>query len=265
VQEESDLDKLSVPDIDHVPEIKALPENVKAAKEKGIPTAASVLGPLDQPYYFMRRFEDYMMDFALHPEFTRRMIAFCAEHILLKVVDRALEAGVDLIYVADDLGGEKQPFISPSMYREFIVDWLSEICYRAHRAGAFVEMHCDGNIMSLMDDIVAAGVDAINPVAPGDTDLRVLKQKYGDRLSFRGGLSRHIARMTPQGLVEHWQDRLRIAAPGGGYCIGPSGGISWDTPREVADLLIRMTTTKGCVSKSFSAAAIPNLAVLLNA
>ncbi len=50
--------------------------------------------------------------------------------------------------------------------------------------------HSDGAVAPLLDDFIEMGVDVYNPVQPNvaGSDPQELKDKYGDRICFFGGI-----------------------------------------------------------------------------
>ena len=56
-------------------------------------------------------------------------------------------------------------------------------------------MHSDGAVAPLIDDFIEIGVDVYNPVQPNVTgsDPQELKDKYGDKICFFGGIDQQIA------------------------------------------------------------------------
>jgi uroporphyrinogen decarboxylase len=65
-------------------------------------------------------------------------------------------------------------------------------------------------------------------------DPRILKDRYGDRLCFEGGVS--VQRTLPFGAVEEVRrevlERIAVLGKGGGYILGPSHQIQAGTPPE---------------------------------
>jgi uroporphyrinogen decarboxylase len=62
----------------------------------------------------------------------------------------------------------------------------------------------------------------------------VLKEQYGDRLCFEGGLS--VQKTLPFGTVDdvrrEVEERIRVLGRNGGYIFGPSHAIQAGTPPE---------------------------------
>jgi len=108
-----------------------------------------------------------------------------------------LNRGVHCITWGDDMGYRKGMFFSRQVYKDIMWPWHKRAADLAHRCRAFVEMHVDGNINAIMDLVVEAGIDAINDVGPGgNVDLAQLKERYRDRITLHGGLSRFTSRMS---------------------------------------------------------------------
>ena len=110
----------------------------------------------------------------------------------IKQFEQIWDAGYhfDTIWWWDDMGYKGSTFFSNDLYRELLkpvhkraIDW-------AHNRGIFAELHSCGDIMTRIDDLVDLGLDALNPleVKAGMKPLE-LKQKYGDNLTFHGGIN----------------------------------------------------------------------------
>jgi uroporphyrinogen decarboxylase len=46
--------------------------------------------------------------------------------------------------------------------------------------------HSDGNIMSILPDLIEAGFNVVNPIQPESMDPAEVKQKFGDQLTVHG-------------------------------------------------------------------------------
>jgi uroporphyrinogen decarboxylase len=97
-------------------------------------------------------------------------------------------------------------------------------------------LHCCGNITPILDDIVELGVDVINPVqlAAKNMDSAFLKGKYGDKLSFWGGIdTQHVLPYgSPENVTNEVRRRIEDLATGGGYLLAASHTIQPDVSPE---------------------------------
>lgn len=98
------------------------------------------------------------------------------------------EAPIDGVWVTDDFGESRNPFISAEMYRRIYKPWHKELVERLHKKGLKVFLHLHGNVMSLVDEFVDNGFDSLDPFDPADNmNLSELKSRYGDKRTLTGG------------------------------------------------------------------------------
>lgn len=98
-----------------------------------------------------------------------------------------------------------------------------------------VLFHSDGNLWQIMDDLLDAGIDGLNPLEPlAGMELKPLKKRYGNRLILVGGIdcSQLLPLGTPEEIRQAVQRAMQVAAPGGGLFIGSSSEINPATPLE---------------------------------
>lgn len=189
---------------------------------------------------YLRGFQDWYMDMALDkPKVGALMDAILettmeiARRVLMEVGDL-----VDIVFTGDDLGAQSGPQISPATYREVVkprharfFDLIHEICPHAK-----VALHSCGSIYLLLDDLIDAGVDVINPiqVRARDMDPARLKREYGDRLSFWGGIDSQdvLPNGSPSDVEAEVRRRILEMAPGGGYMIAAVHNVQPDVPTE---------------------------------
>jgi uroporphyrinogen decarboxylase len=96
--------------------------------------------------------------------------------------------------------------------------------------------HCDGSIYRLIPELLDMGVTLLNPIQTNARDMEplALKQSFGQRLSFHGGVD--ITRLLTKGTAEEVRAEIRrlvgVLGAGGGYILAPSHHIQADTPVE---------------------------------
>ena len=113
--------------------------------------------------------------------------------------------------------------MSPRHWREFIFPCLKRVADEFHRRGAFLMVHCDGDIRLLMDMIIEAGVDILQPLQPdAGMDIVEVAQKWGDKICLVGNIdvSHLLPFGTPQEVEKSVKRAISAAAPGGGYMLG---------------------------------------------
>ena len=108
---------------------------------------------------------------------------------LCGLVDSVVEAGVDIITLSDDWGSNQTMLFSPQMWRQSIAPYARRVVAHAHRHGIFVNLHSDGYIMQIMDDLLDMGYDMLHPLQESaGMDPETIKAQYGDQFVLYGSL-----------------------------------------------------------------------------
>lgn len=142
-----------------------------------------------------------------------------------------------MIKVADDLGAQNGPLISPEIYRKLIKPRHQQlISFIKKNSKAKVLFHTDGGIYPFVEDLIEMGVDILNPiqVSAKGMDAKGLKKEFGDSLSFWGGID--TQKILPYGstkdVEEEVKKRIDELAPGGGYILASVHNLQPDVPPE---------------------------------
>ncbi len=229
-----DLDRIEQPDLEqYKPHIEALVKEVGWFKERGYFVESFHNGPFVMTWHWLRGLARFLMDMATNLSFAKRLVEFGMKpqiELSKMIID---EAKVDAIRIGNDMGTTESLFFSPRAYKEVIHPWLERLVNVYHKKGVFVFHHCHGNINLIFKEIVDAGFDSIDPLDPHDgINLAEVKEKYGERITLRGGISKYIGTWNKKQIVEHVADRLRTGAPGGGYVLMSGGGLPHNMPKE---------------------------------
>jgi len=110
----------------------------------------------------------------------------------IELMNEVWDAGYhfDSIFWYDDMGYKGTTFFSVDMYRELLKPFHKRAVQWAHDRGIYAHLHSCGNIMTLIDDLVDIGIDALNPIeVKAGMDPFILKEKYGDKLVLHGGIN----------------------------------------------------------------------------
>jgi hypothetical protein len=137
-----------------------------------------------------------------------------------------------------DFGTQNGPFISPKAYRDLFKPFHVEINNWIHKNTTWKTwIHSCGSIWKLLDDIVDAGFDVLNPVQTAAADMSpvALKQKYGDRLTFWGGgvdTQRTLPFGRPEDVRREVCERMKIFGKGGGFVFNTIHNVQTGVPTE---------------------------------
>jgi len=187
----------------------------------------------------LRGMENLLMDMYLHPEFVEELLDRIVD-FNVAVLRHAVEFPVDGCRFGDDWGNQRAVMMGPALWRRFLKPRLARQYAVAREAGKRVLIHSCGAVAELFDDLIEIGVDCFNPFQPEVMDVFAMKRRYGDRLSFCGGMStqRTLPFDTPAGVRRAAKRLMRECGRGGGYILAPAHDTPKDVPLENVVALI---------------------------
>ncbi len=223
IHERPDLDKFpwdAAADIDfsnlHVIG-KLLPEGMKAI---------AVSGKIFTLTWMLMGFNNFALKLVLEESLVAEVFERVAA-IQLKALERIFEIdSVAGVWAVDDLAFGTGPMISPAALRKHVFPWYKKVADRCHDNNRIFLMHSDGDLSMLMEDLIAIGVDVIQPIDPSCMDIAKVKHQYGDRICIVGNVSNELLRSgSTQNIDARVRELLRDVAPGGGYCLGSGNSV----------------------------------------
>ncbi len=127
----------------------------------------------------------------------------------------------DGLWAWDDLGFKTGPFMSPAMYRAFILPAHKRLFDFAHSKGLPVILHSDGCLKLLLPSLIEAGIDCLQPLeAKAGMHLPEIKAMFGHRIALIGGMDVRALETNDRAVVEdELRRKLPAAMAGGGYVL----------------------------------------------
>ena len=187
----------------------------------------------------MRGMVNLMTDMHEHPTFVDELLgAICQFN--LGLIENGCRDGIDGVMFGDDWGQQGGMLMGPPLWRRFIKPRLKQMYDAAHAAGKEVFIHCCGNIVEVLPELIELGVAVFNPFQPEVMDVYEIKRQYGKHLSFYGGVSTQqlLPYGTPEQVKAEARRLMREVGRDGGYIIAPAHGIPKDVPAENMAALI---------------------------
>ncbi len=132
---------------------------------------------------------------------------------------KLVDAGAGMLTMCSDYCFNRGPFLSPSMFREFVTPYLSDVIASHRQAGAYVVKHTDGNIMPILDQIVECNPHGLHSLDPqGGVDIAEVKLMYGNRLCLCGNVNCGLLQTgTDDEVKASALYSLHHGMPGGGF------------------------------------------------
>lgn len=177
-----------------------------------------VTGPTDEIRY---------MNLALHPELLGPVAELQAKRCMA-TLEWYAEEGVDSVMPCADLGSSTGLFGNPRILEEHVEPWWKAYIDEAHSLGLKVIKHCCGCIWEALPAMVRAGFDGYEGIqASGGMDMKLLKERYGERLTLWGGIwHEHLVLGSPEDIEADARYSIRWGAPGGGFIYGSSHSLA---------------------------------------
>jgi uroporphyrinogen decarboxylase len=187
--------------------------------------------------WYLVGFEKFLTDLVREAEYISVLLDRILEYHLI-IAKRLIELGADIIWAGDDFGTQKGMLMSPELWRRHFkprIEYLFQK-FKQFKPDIKIAWHSCGSILPIIPDFIDIGLDILNPIQPKAAGMgpRALKNLFGDRLSFFGGIDiQHLIPFgTPNEIRQGVWETASILAEGGGYLAGPAHNIQDDTPVE---------------------------------
>lgn len=195
--------------------------------------------------HMLHGFEQTMMDFYLEPEKISRVLDMVLDHKIAQIdeVHRRYGDRVHGLFLTDDWGTQKAPFISPELFDEFFLERYRTLINRYHEHGYDFMLHSCGRINDLVDRFIDMGVDVMNMQQPQTYGIEEIGKRFAGRICFLTTVD--IQATLPTGdpekireeahaLVDNW------GTPDGGFIVfnyGDAEGIG--VAPEISDIMFK--------------------------
>ncbi len=141
-------------------------------------------------------------------------------------VRRGLQAGADIVVIAEDLAGGAGPFMAPEDFRTLILPHMDVLVSEVRREGSHVLLHSDGDVGPLLRDIAGAGFTGVHIGGLGFERFEELfTEARGAGLAVVGGLE-GVDLRSPRKHMEAAVRRCAALRAEGGLLIADDGGLS---------------------------------------
>ncbi|MBN1435824.1 MAG: hypothetical protein JW936_02010 [Sedimentisphaerales bacterium] len=150
-------------------------------------------------------------------------------------VDQALErasvyqknGALDGFALCSDYCLNDGPFLSPTMFDEFVTPYLKQLIAGYREMGFYTIKHTDGNIMPILDSLVATNPHALHSLDPqGGVDIAEIKRKVGNKVCLIGNVNCGLMDTgSDEDIIDSARYALKHGMPGGGYIFSTSNCV----------------------------------------
>ncbi len=167
--------------------------------------------------------EYMLMGMALDPDWVKDMVMTFAGFTIRHLETLFTEEGKpDAMWFYEDMGFKERPFMSPAMYEEIMLPGHKKLFDFSHKQGLKVIVHSCGFVEPLVPGLIEAGMDCLQAMeVKAGMDLPRLAKKFGDKISFCGGIDiRIIASNDFRAIDEELRRKIiPVLEAGSGYIL----------------------------------------------
>lgn len=185
--------------------------------------------------WYIRGMENLMADMLCEPE----MAAYILDIVTVQAQIRAesfAKAGVDIIYLGDDIGMQHSTLMSVELYTEWILPRLKKVVQsvRSVNPDIIIFYHSCGYVTPFIPYLIEAGIDILNPIQSECMEFEEIFQKYGGKIGFHGtiGTQTTMPKGTPADIIKTVHHNLDIAGPCGRLFVAPTHMLEPEVPWE---------------------------------
>ena len=152
-----------------------------------------------------------------------------------RVLDRvSATVQVDLLGVHEDMAGVSGPLAGPKQVAEFIKPYYRRIWdMLANRGARLFDQDSDGDMNPVIPVFLDAGVNCMHPMEPAaNMDIVKIREQYGTKLAFRGGIDKHVIRRSKEEIVAELEYKIPPMIATGGCVLALDHRIPNGTPLE---------------------------------
>lgn len=202
-------------------------------REAGRVVSVGIPGGFDEPRQLLGE-ENLCIACCEQPDLIHDIlntIGSTAERVL-DAVSRAVP--IDQLFVHEDMAGRSGPLIGPKQVRTFIVPYYRRIWDMLKERGArLFKQDSDGDMNCVIPAFLEAGINVMYPMEPAaNMDIVAVREKYGTRLAFLGGIDKHVLRKSREEIVAELEYKIPPMVRSGGCVLGLDHRIPNGTPLE---------------------------------
>ncbi len=177
-------------------------------------------GHMYETAWQIRGYEAFLMDLLERPAWAESLLDRIAANNLFRA-QAAAAAGADALHCGDDIASQKALMFSPEIWRRFMLSRWSAVWAAAKKIKPDIRIHyhSDGDILEIVPELVAAGVDILNPVQPECLDATAIYARFAGRLAMDGLIGTQST--MPFGSADDVRRRVRECVE----TYGRSGGL----------------------------------------
>lgn len=208
---------------------------VEEIHAQGLAAVGNMQVTIWETAWYIRGMENLMVDMTCEPEMAAWVLDKVTEQAVIRAKAYA-NAGVDIVFLGDDIGMQNGPMMSQEMYEQWIMPRLRLVIQEVKKINPeiLIFYHSCGTVTTFIPDLIASGVDVLNPIQSECMDFQEIYELYGGKISFHGtvGTQTTMPFGTPEEVKASVKGNLDIAKKYGGLFVAPTHLLEPEVPWE---------------------------------
>ncbi|MCL1794127.1 MAG: hypothetical protein FWG34_09675 [Oscillospiraceae bacterium] len=180
--------------------------------------------------------ERRMLAYADYPELVEKKMRLDNILTLERLQATAYKEISPVAIIWDDIAYKNRLFYPPDLLERLYFPALAEICGLFHSRDIRVLFHSDGDVTSVLPNLIDCGIDGLNPVeTSAGMNYADIKRDYGDKITIVGGMDAVdvLALGSIDEVAAETKRLINIAGKSGGLIAASSSGqIDMSMPAE---------------------------------
>ncbi|MBR5559348.1 MAG: hypothetical protein IKU72_03795 [Oscillospiraceae bacterium] len=225
VDDIEELKEFPMPDLDEDYRYEGVAERIQQLKDQDIITVKHMKETIFEMAWYLRGMDNLMIDFFDDEDYANCLLDRLTQ-LRINSIRKITACGIDVIQLGDDIATQLDMLMSPDQWREWLKPRMKAIIDAAKEVNpdVIIFYHSCGNIQRVIPDLIEIGIDVLNPIQPECMDVAEIKAKYGDQISFWGGLGTQTVMPfgTPEEVEAECKRLIEVVGKGGGFVLSPS-------------------------------------------
>ncbi len=133
-------------------------------------------------------FEHFLMATLAEPDLVRDVVARTVDWNI-RVAQNAWDAGLRIVMTGDDYCSSAGPLVSPRCFRELFFPEYVRVMTAYREMGFLVIKHTDGNVLPIVDMVMAAPIHCYDPIEPAaGHEPQYFKETFGAKVCLKGNV-----------------------------------------------------------------------------
>jgi hypothetical protein len=164
----------------------------------------------------------------------------------MKAQIRAANGLLDGMVIWGDVAYTQNMLFDPEYWRRYFKTWVKAMIDECHSHRLPVIYHGCGNMLSILEDFVEIGLDALNPLeVKANLDAVILKKQYGNKLAYCGNNDIRVWESGDRELIKRDILRKLQAARNGGYIFQSDHSVTSAVSGHTYDYIVKLVRKYG--------------------